>query len=553
MLGMAALTAGAWLVRRRLPGGVSTWVALLLVSPILLYAAASMATQWDEFWQWLPNAVYAFSYDSFVWPDLPKAFARFPGYPQGLPLVTVAASFLAGRFVENASAVFNVALLAAFCALLADAMAAILFRRGHLPQPRAPIALIAGAVVLAVLLNPGLAGNVLLSSYADSATAITAGALGLIGVALLQRLSLQDDAGAADLAWRFGLIGAALVNLKQPNPVLLALVIAGLSLVLLSERTIPLRAALRQLPRMLGPPIVLYLVWRWYVGKYLPGGEVALRPLSTWPFDALPQMARSAANYIARAPLFHGMMWTVAAFGLVALLRPRRFGEAGRLAAVTATVWLGYHGFLVVSYLGALSPDEARAAADYWRYTPHIAMLAIATLGLGIASLWRASWPRLSGAVPAAVAAVLALAALPLRSDLGTSQAKLWPHFVRGINAELNRIIPAGAKLVLPMAWQLDPYPFMVWYDLLQLPARRVEARAFWFGEDLNQIADLAARGEADYLLIHDVHGNIAEIAAKVGVPAPRHEIVLYARKNGAWEKVRAWPVPANIPSTREG
>jgi hypothetical protein len=405
---------------------------------------------------------------------------------------------------------------------------------------------------VAVLLNPGLAGNVLLSSYADSATAITTGALGLIGVALLQRLSAQDRAGAADLAWRFGLIGAALVNLKQPNVVLLALITAGCSLVVLRERTIPLRAALMQLPRMLGPAVVLYVIWRWYLAKYLPGGEVALRPLSAWTWDALPQMAISAGNYMAQAPLFHGMMWAVAAFGVAALLRPRKFGEAGRLAVIAAVVWLGYHGFLAVSYLGALSPDEARAAADYWRYTPHIAMLAIATIGLGVASAPLPSWLRLSGVVPAAVAAVLALSALPLRSDLGTSRAKLWPHFVRGVTAELNQILPAGAKLVLPMAWQLDPYPFIVQYDLLRLPERRVETRAFWYGEDLNQIADLAARGEADYLLIHDVHGNIGEIAPKVGVPAPRHEMVLYARKSGTWEKARAWPVPETIPSTRE-
>jgi len=552
MLGASVLSLLAWLVRRRLPGGLSTWRAWLLLSPILLYAAASMATQWDEFWQWLPNAVYAFTYDSFVWPDLPQAFARFPGYPQGLPLITVAASLLAGRFLENASAVFNIALLGAFCALLADSMAAVLFRRGRLPQPRAPFALIAIAVVLAVLLNPGLAGNVLLSSYADSATAITTGALGLVGVALLRRLSVQDRVGAANLAWRFGLIAAALVNLKQPNPVLLALVVAGCSLIVLRERTIPLRAALMQLPRMLGPAVVLYLIWRWYVARYLPGGEVALRPLSAWTWDALPQMMRSAGNYVARAPLFHGMMWAVAAFGTAAFVRPQKFGEAGRLAVIAATVWLGYHGFLVVSYMGALSPDEARAAADYWRYTPHIAMLAVATIGFGVASAPLPSWLRLSGAAPALIAAALALAALPLRSDLGASRAKLWPHFVRGITAELNRIIPPGAKLVLPMAWQLDPYPFMVQYDLLQLPARRVETRAFWYGEDLNQIADLAARGQADYLLIHDVHGNIGEIAPKVGVPAPRHEFALYARKNGAWEKVHTWPVPPTIPSTRE-
>jgi hypothetical protein len=102
MMGLATLWIIALLMRRQCPGGSSTWIALALVSPILVGAAGSKAAMWDDFWNWLPNAAYAYSHDSLVWPDLPPSFSIFPSYPQGMPLMVAAASFMAGRFLEAA-------------------------------------------------------------------------------------------------------------------------------------------------------------------------------------------------------------------------------------------------------------------------------------------------------------------------------------------------------------------------------------------------------------------------------------------------------------------
>ena len=96
-----------------------------------------------------------------------------------------------------------------------------------------PVALVAGAVAITVLLNPGLDGAVVLSTYADCGTMVAVGALGLLAVEILARLSASEPGNAEALAWRFGLVGAMLVNLKQANPVLLALVTAGLIVVVL--------------------------------------------------------------------------------------------------------------------------------------------------------------------------------------------------------------------------------------------------------------------------------------------------------------------------------
>jgi hypothetical protein len=101
-----------------------------------------------------------------------------------------------------------------------------------------PPILVASAVALATLLNPGLDGAVVLSSYADCGTMVAVGALGLLGVEILAPLSVGDTAKVQGLAWRFGFVGAMLVNLKQANPVLLALVTAGLLFVALRDPAI---------------------------------------------------------------------------------------------------------------------------------------------------------------------------------------------------------------------------------------------------------------------------------------------------------------------------
>lgn len=550
MLGVAGLALLAPLVRRQSPGGVSMWIALILAVPLLVRAVATEATLWDEFWQWLPNAAYAYTHDALVRRGLPPTFARLPGYPQAIPLAIAAASFLARRFLEGAGPVMNVALLAAYSALLADTVVAVRGRESLATPPHVTMALTAAAVATVLVINPGLNGAVVLSSYSDPATMVMVGALGLLGVELLARLSGRSAADPAEIAWRFGFVAAALINLKQANPVLLALIGAGLGVVVLCDRNIRLRRALALLPQLLGPAVVLYLVWRWYVVENLPSGEVHFRPLGTWNFAATPAIFESILRYVREAPLFHVGMWLVTAAGLAALpsLR-RRGGEARWLAVITAIVWLGYNAFLLLVYLAVFSEEEARWAADYWRYTPHVALLALSAPVVALARV------RLPTAVPrgalALVCAAVALMAPFLRSDLGTTRAKRWPLFVRGVDAELKTLLPPGAGLVLVLGYNPDPYPVIVRYDLWQLgdPTRAVYPTIVWYGEDLGRVDDLVAHGEAQYVILHDRQGSdsVAALAARLGVPPPKNELDLFAWRNGQWEKMKSWPIPPAV------
>jgi hypothetical protein len=82
-----------------------------------------------------------------------------------------------------------------------------------------------------------------------------------------------------------------LVNLKQANPVLLALITAGLILVAWRDPALRTRRALLQLPRMLGPGIVVLALWRWYVMHNLSNAEQDFRPLEARYFSNPPGIA----------------------------------------------------------------------------------------------------------------------------------------------------------------------------------------------------------------------------------------------------------------------
>src|SRR5260370_2644491 len=202
------------------------------------------------------------------------------------------------------------------------------------------------------------------------------GALGLIGVEMLTGFAGRGTGDTENLAWRFGFVAALLVNLKQANPVLLALVTGGLAVVALRDPAIEKRRALAQLPRMLGPAIIVFVMWRWYVMTNVPHGDVAFRSFDAWNFALLPTVFAAIWGHITDAPLFHAMMWIVTAAGFAAFFTlPRKVSEARGLAVVCATVSLGYNPFLLGVCLGAMTSPRADTPAQYSRYPPHLALL----------------------------------------------------------------------------------------------------------------------------------------------------------------------------------
>lgn len=547
MAGLVTLSVVALLMRRQFPGGSSTWIALALVSPIMFSAAGHDPAMWDDFWNWLPSAAYAYWHDSLPWPDLPPSLSIFPGYPQAMPLMISATSFVGGGFLETAGPIINASLLAGSSALFAEALAAALVRHRRLQATEMPPVLIAGAVAITTLCNPGLDGGVVLSSYADCGTMVAVGALGLLGVEILARLSAPDAVAVEGLAWRFGCVGAMLVNFKQANPVLLVLVTAGLILVTLRVPALRTRRALLQLPRMLAPAIFVIASWRWYVMGNLPNSEQAFRPFQDWSFGVVHQTLAALGRFIAGAPLFHSIMWLVTAAGSVFLFQlPRKTSEARWLAVVCATVWLGYNAFLVMVYLGATTVYDAHIASDYWRYTSHAALLG---LYVPVMALAVTPWPatmNLRAASPTLAAILLTSCTLLLRSDLNDPPDRAWQRFLRSTVADMRNAIPRGSKVLIVPFWSSLPFGVAVRYNLWQLdkPALHVAATIVSEEADFPKVAIWAARGEADFLIIQDAEGVMDNATDALGLPRLHDELVLYVWRDGAWQRKKSWPIP---------
>jgi len=548
--GIVALGWSAW--RRRLPGGPGFAAALLLALPLVAFAALGLATLWDDFTHWLPNAAYVFQHDSLPRPELPPTPSRWPGYPHILPFIVASASWLAGHFLEAAGPVANVALLASVGATITDISAAD--DRRNLPARLAVAAVAEAAFGLFIpaafgLFIPGAFGNlippvppnVLYSSYGDTATIATVGVLGLLGVSLLERLAERRDADARALAWRFGLAAAALVNLKQANLVLLALLSLGLLLAAWRSGRLPWGRALRLAPAMLAPAAVVFLAWRHYVTANVAGGEMAFRPPALWNWAVIPQLAQALADQLAQNPAFHLLMWTVALAGLWKLRAPREPAEV--LAVVAAVVWIGYNAFLIVVYLGAMTADEASHAADYWRYTPHVGMLAVAA---ALTWLRQLSWPvpvtRLSQPLLLGLAALLPLSLLVAGPHRLSPLAKEWSMQYRAVGHDLAEILPPNSRLAISVGfvwWEATEDA--IEYDLRRL-GRDDRGLRRWQGRPLT-LAPFQS-GEATHLLVMDHLGSRDAMTAPLGIPAVVNESALFEWVGGGFRKIHTWPFP---------
>jgi len=250
-----------------------------------------------------------------------------------------------------------------------------------------------------------------------------------------------------------------------------------------------------------------------------------------------------------QAPLFHLLMWSVTAAGVAFLLQsPQKFSEARWLAIVCAVVWVGYNVFLVIIYITVMSVSDAHGAADYWRYTPHAALLGLYVPAMALVALRRPS--SVNSRVSALVIAVvfLALCALPMRSDFRNSVARMWQAFLRNAVAEMRPLIPPGSKIAIVSFSFPDASPFgvAVRYYLWQLD-RSEQQFSITIRWDDGDLANLTTNAATDYLVIQDAQSNMDETSDLLGLPRLHHELALFAWRNGAWDRVKSWPIALSL------
>lgn len=417
-LSFAAAAGAAVIVVQRdgtlVPAGLGRQA--ILAAPLLLLAGAMLASQWDEFSHWLPAAHFLTDTDAFPSRANPvTGTPMLPAYPYNWPLLSFLAGKLSGTFLEGAGRIFNLLFL-----MMLGLLAARLAYRGAGREEAAQGWTFAGlALLAATILNPAFVQKIVLTSYADIATAVLTALCGYQVWRITNALAADDAAAARRLAWQFGLAAAALVNVKQVNVILMGAVMAGALVIAWRDPAVRLGRLLRLGPAMVALPMVAYLLWRFFVAREmgaLAGAEATFMPLADWNFQVAHKILYQMVVVWAKKTAYFVLMLAALAVALRALVRIR--GEFDRLAIILATAFVGYNiAFMFVIYLGSFAEKDALRAVSFWRYSIPLAPLGVLFGAYGLGILWKRhiagrrlpSWlPWLPPALAVAVTLVLA-------------------------------------------------------------------------------------------------------------------------------------------------
>jgi hypothetical protein len=503
--------------------------------PLLIIASAMMASQWDEFSQWLWNARYLFEVGAFPGQGRPESLASFPAYPKAMPITMALISWVAGTFVENGGALFNLLLLLATALLVARLMCL-----GYAPQKpdRAPgFALLAMALLFTIAFPPFVVAKITLTAYADPGSAVAVAFAGILGWRAI--LALADDerrAQAAPLGWQMGLAAAVLVSLKQANLVLFILILIGVGLAGLRTTGVRPAALAGLLARAILPAAIAYILWRYYVGQALSGEEFKIMRPAEWDLNVIRPMLATVVSIMLNKSVFFATMVLVALFAPIALIRDR--GPLGALAIISGTVFAGYLAFLLFIYVTAFGGSDARNAMSFWRYMMHTGALGAATWAYFLGVLWRHStrpdWVPAWGKAVILLALIFPLAMAPkLRFDLRSPKI-----YVRSVSHELVRLIPEGARVIIVDPLDAGFYGKLMRYMLY----RHVRVvRSLQYNPSADAIRDAVAETLPTYAWIHTQTDAVRGV---FGAPLPPGSSYLMKKEAAGWRLIESWPYP---------
>jgi hypothetical protein len=544
LVGLISLISIIWLAAaRRHVGSLALAVAVLTMAPLLLLATATPIHSWDDFMHWMVNAAYLYRYDSLPKPDLPPTFSVWPAYPYTLTFWTLAVSRLTGRFIENAAGVANLLLLSCFAAALVEVVLSII----QAPFGRtSTVALAALAATLVTALGPGFKIDIALSAHADIATAVATGFCGLLGWKMMEHLLAGQVDTARPLAWQFGACAALLVNLKQPNILLLGLLLAGLGLIILREPRLCIRRLLSLFPALLGPAIVVWLVWHHYVAATFSGsGEFHVPTREHWHLDLASEVASAMLRISAEQPALFALLFGALAWAGFSFVR-RRHSPADRLNIMLSVAWLGYFAFLWFVYLAVFSPWEAAIATQFFRYSSHLSLLATLTIVVAAAQ----TWPVLSSRSVTGINAVGSTIGFMLLAGTAIASDRLMPRPIMPIalysdaGAELAEELPPGSRLMAIDHSGADLAGIVLRYELWR-PGR--EDRDLRVAE--NEYRPLGSEGvtriACAFVNPHLTHVFVSRLlpeeAHLLGLAPAPDQAVLLTRGKQNWVVTRSW------------
>jgi hypothetical protein len=549
--GLAILSIAALILlwhRQGRVGPVGAWKAATLVLAMLLLAAAMIPSQWDDLTHWLPNARYLLEQDAFPGPGLPKSPSNFPAYPYGVAVITYLASRVAGLMVDNATSMLNILLVASYGMLIARIAVTIAqsdtqaSEAGPTPKQlnthHAGWAFCALAILIATALSPTYVTRLVLSSYADLPTTVTIGFASVMVWLMLNALSADETKLAHSYAWQAGLGATAAIALKQVNLVFFLSLLIAISLVALRDKSISLRDILALSHKFIILPLAIYIIWRIYVSYNFTGGEHAFRPFADWIFDKTDEILARMSLIASKKGGYFGVMTLATLLALRVVWHPRTAFH--RLTLITATMFLSYNGFLLMSYLGAFSEGEALRAASYWRYNTHLGGVCLVFVACVIAHAWRRC-ERCRVPKPLAVLAVVLVFVAPLvmakkfRFDLEPRII-----YARSITKNIRALLTEKDRLLLAELDSDGRYLMVMRYGLYGSAAVVSEMSA-WHRPFAKSLSTRLAQQNVSHIWIYDIPAQLVEI---IGVPSGTNKSYLLSRENEGWIVKGRWPHP---------
>lgn len=529
--------AGMVRAGRPVANGVEIWRLILLALPMAIAVSAMSASQWDEFTNWLPNQRFLAEFDRFPRADLPPSLSVFPAYPFGLPIVGYFSGLVARSFVENAGAIFNTLLIGVLASLLASQIG---FAQADEPGEKPGWGRLSLGLLAATLLNPTFVPKLVFTTYVDFTTAV---ALATMAWAVWRLAESLASGGPIDhartLAWLGGLAFAVLVNLKQPNLVLGVTVIAGGGLASLIEKRPPAAIVASLSLRLLLPPLLAFILWRYHVMTQLVGGEFGFRPLVDWVWGDATTIGRQMLLVASKKGGYFGLMLIGTSFAVAGLVRQHR-NPLLRLAIVVAVPFWAWNLFLFVSYLGSFDHGEARAVASYWRYNTQLGGLAMLFGVYGATRIWQryVTWQPGRAVVSGACALVIAGPVLAQRViDFDRAPPK---EFIRAAANEVAGLVPNGSVLGTLDAKDNGEYMVFLRYALY-----RIGTVQYMGGIDWSSPAAITQAVENVRLTHLWVRGPGLPVIEALHLPMHSNATYLLERTSTGWRVVKEWPTTA--------
>ncbi len=535
----AAISAGFLVWRREgslLPLGFLR--LLVLVLPLLVLVSAMQASQWDEFPHWLMIPRYMLETDALPAKDnlYPKAYLT--AYPFSWHFVTYLASRVAGRLVENAGALTNVFLLLMFALVVVQLIARGTGRSDQGAGVSWSATALGGAVVF--LANPTFTQKIVLTSYAETSSAVATGISVVLGWLICEAVRENNRQVARCYAWQMGAVLALLINLKQATMVLVVLVVLATFVAALRDRNISISLFSRQLPYIVIPAIVLYIIWRYHVFHELAGRELAIRPLGDWFFSLIPNILMQMALVLSKKGYYLALLVIAVFFGVRGFFRS--LTPFDRFAIIVATVLLGYNGFLFFAYLASFGEYDAMRVASYWRYNMHLGPTLIAFSAYGAALVWsrylkgKWNWHNLKW-IPMIL---LFLAPFVFAHKIRFDKAPQIVHF-RTVGAALPALLNEGDTYFICDPAGSGESSVIVNYELGH-GAKFLGSVSAFTSNRLQSFKSSVARPELNTIVVFSFTSGFAETIGRSLKAGQTH--LLRRKGQGPWQQVMSWPQP---------